>query len=536
MFATELDYRMSVCQIHLCSLLIKEHFGDIVEKVCTHLIQNGAKPLRVAAQETGLKIDQVRKALCVLVQHNIASFGLHKRGFVEYAASVEQVLLLVRYPRYIYCAKTLYGDAGELIVEEILQHGQMRMSTVVGRVTQRLSEGGQSVTNDHVKGKMEDLINTHFLQRVPAPPPDNNKAAFPELTISERDLYRVPASIEVTRGESDTSKRKRSTEDSDPQSSSKRLKIDSEEHAADEGILWHLNFDRFHKYLLDHEIVQAVSRRIDWNAAEVVRTMLRISELSKGLEDKTSHPISLNDTMRNLPKENNMKFGVVEQYFKLLSDDQTSIVTKVGETGGGSYTLDFQNACKALVVSTIESVVQERFGSKSFRIFKTLLLKKYLEQKQVEEFALIPAKEAKELLYKMFSEHFVTMQEIPRTPDHAPSRTFFLFTVDVSQVSRMLLERCYKSLANVISRRAFETKENKRLIEKSQRVEAIAASLQSHGADQSQTAEVEDMITPLEKNQLEKYRSKMSKLEQSELQVDSTIFTLGNFLRLESDS
>ena len=51
----------------------------------------------------------------------------------------------------------------------------------------------------------------------------------------------------------------------------------------------------------------------------------------------------------------------------------------------------------------------------------------------------------------------------------------------------------------------------RRLIEKSQRVEAIAASLQSHGADQAQTAEVEDMITPLEKNQLEKYRNKIGK-------------------------
>ncbi|XP_022111432.1 DNA-directed RNA polymerase III subunit RPC3-like isoform X2 [Acanthaster planci] len=531
---------MSVCQIHLVSLLIKEHFGDIVEKVCTHLIKNGAKPLRIASQETGLKLDQVRKALCVLIQHNIASFGLHKRGFVEYTASVDRALLLVRYPRYIYCAKTLYGDAGELIVEEILQHGQMMMSSMVARVTQRLSEGGQPVTADDVKEKMEDLIHTHFLQRVPAPPTNNGNTtdanvAIPKLFISEQDLYRVPASIEVTL-EKDSSKRKRSTEDDDPQRSSKRLKIENAEHAADEGILWHLNFERFHKYLLDHEIVQAVSRRIDWNAAEVVRTMLRISELSTGLEDKLSKPISINDLMRHLPVENRMKFGIVEQYFKLLSDDQTGIVKKTDEAGGGTYIIDFQNACRALVVSTIESVVQERFGSKSFRIFKTLLLKKYLEQKQVEEFALIPAKEAKELLYKMFSEHFVTVQEIPRTPDHAPSRTFYLFMVEVGQVSRMLLERCYKALANLVCRRAFETKENKRLIEKSQRVEAIAASLQSDGADQSQTAEVEDMITPLEKNQLEKYRGKISKLEQSELQVDCTIFTLGNFLLQEAGS
>ena len=50
--------------------------------------------------------------------------------------------------------------------------------------------------------------------------------------------------------------------------------------------------------------------------------MLRISELSTDLGDKVSRPISINDLMRNLPVENHMKFGIVEQYFKLLSDDQ----------------------------------------------------------------------------------------------------------------------------------------------------------------------------------------------------------------------
>ncbi|XP_033634407.1 DNA-directed RNA polymerase III subunit RPC3-like [Asterias rubens] len=522
---------MSVCQTRLASQLIGEHFGDIVEKVCTHLIRNGPKPLRVIAQETGLINDQVRKALCVLIQHNMVSFTLHKRGFVEYSASIDPVLLLVRYPRFIHCAKTLYGDAGELIIEEILQHGRMMMSKVVRQVTQRLSEGGQSVSSSHVETQMNDLINTHFLQRVPTAKNDDAAAIIPELQISQENLYRIPASIEIQTA--NVAKRKRSTEQDDSDRTAKRLKTDTET-ADDDGIFWRLDFHKFHQYLQDHEVTQAISRRIDWNAAEVVRTMLRLNELSDSSTEDVSKPISLNDIMRSLPKENQMKFGVVEQYLKLLAEDQNEMITKTGEMGGGTYTIDFQQSCRALAISTIESIVLERFGSKSSRIFKTLLLKKYLEQKQVEEFALIPAKEAKELLYKMFSEHFVSMQEIPRTPDHAPSRTFYLFTVEITQLSRMVLEHCYKSLANLMSRRAFETKENKRLIEKSQRVEAIAASLQNHGADQAQTAEVEDMITPLEKNQLEKYRNKMSKLAQSELQVDCTIFTLSNSIRLAS--
>lgn len=39
-----------------------------------------------------------------------------------------------------------------------------------------------------------------------------------------------------------------------------------------------------------------------------------------------------------------------------------------------------------------------------------LLRKKHLEQKQVEDFAMIPAKEAKDMLYKMLSENVVSLQ------------------------------------------------------------------------------------------------------------------------------
>ena len=53
------------------------------------------------------------------------------------------------------------------------------------------------------------------------------------------------------------------------------------------------------------------------------------------------------------------------------------------------------------------------------------------------------------------------LQEIPRTPDYAPSRTFYLFSVNLPYVSRMVLERCYKALGNLIARRIAETKENK---------------------------------------------------------------------------
>lgn len=83
---------------------------------------------------------QVKKALCVLIQHNLVRYQLQKRGCVEYEAQCRRVLRVLRYPRYIYTAKTLYGDTGELLVEELLLNGQMTMSAVVRKVADRLTE------------------------------------------------------------------------------------------------------------------------------------------------------------------------------------------------------------------------------------------------------------------------------------------------------------------------------------------------------------------------------------------------------------
>lgn len=44
------------------------------------------------------------------------------------------------------------------------------------------------------------------------------------------------------------------------------------------------------------------------------------------------------------------------------------------------------------------------------RIFRLLLAKKQLEQKQVADFAMLPQKDARELLYRMLQAGYVSLQ------------------------------------------------------------------------------------------------------------------------------
>ncbi|XP_014664073.1 PREDICTED: DNA-directed RNA polymerase III subunit RPC3-like isoform X3 [Priapulus caudatus] len=458
---------MSEKELIACSLLLREYFGEIVEAVSMYLARKGSTPLRVLVDETKLNIDKVRKALCVLTQHNMVTFDRHKRGFVMYTIDVKEVLLLARYTRYIYCAKTLYGDAAELIAEEMLLHGQVGMESVCQKVENRLNEALDE-SDDSRKRKREEGTSTQ----------------------------------------------------------SKKHKTGNEYELSECNNLWKVNYDRFHQHFRDLAIISAVANKIDKRAGEVMRTMLRISEVKSDPIAEVSAPMSSNEIFQALPKELGIKSSDVDQYLNLLTEDSAEFVGKLGESGGGTYTVNIKKAITEQAKATIESVVQERFSSKAARIFRLLLRKKYLEQKQIEECAMIPAKEAKDLTYTLFAEAFLSLQEIPRTPDHAPSRTIYLFTVNITQVCRMLLDRCYKALSNIVSKRHHVVKEFKRLLEKQQRVEAIVASLKTSGSDEAQIREVEEMITPPERTQLQKVEHMTTKLEQSKIQLDETIFIL----------
>uniref|UniRef100_A0A671MAS4 DNA-directed RNA polymerase III subunit RPC3 n=1 Tax=Sinocyclocheilus anshuiensis TaxID=1608454 RepID=A0A671MAS4_9TELE len=502
---------MTAQEVRLCGLLLQEHFGDVVEKVGTHLIRSGVLTLRALAHETKLPLDLVKKSLCVLMQHGMCAFGAGRRGPagpVEYHIICEHILHMLRYPRYIYTAKSLYGDTGELIVEEILQRGQMTMSSTVKTVADRLTHNmpeGQSMDYSEVVSAFSRLVETHFLQRCPPMASAGSSSSeavntpLPVVTQPTKpedhpECYRLPYINLTGQG-----KRRRSSEDGEAeQRAAKKTKTDNSERG-DEGIYWQVNFQRFHLHFRDQAIISAVSCKLD-------------------------------QIFRALPFSYNIARPILDQYLTLLVNDPMEFVGRTGDSGGGMYVVNLHRALANLARATLESVVQERFGSRSARIFRLLLRKRHLEQKQVEDFAMVPAKEAKDMLYTLLSENLVQLQEIPKTPDYAPSRTFYLYTVNQLPTARLLLQHCYKTVGNLIERRLYETKENKRLLEKSQQIEAILASLQATGAEAAQLTEVEEMITAPERQQLESLQHHINKLDSSENQVDETIFLLESYI------
>lgn len=529
---------MSASQLRLASFILKEHFGEIVEEVGLYILRKGWTTLAGLKQETSLNIAKIKRALCVLIQHDVVKFKKTAKNQVSYTAQLPNILTILQYHKLTYCAKLLYGDACELIVEELLHHGSMSMTKIVQNVTHRLLDPALNQSDEfdqhYVANQFAELVEGHFIKRVSLNSclSSSEEDAVYSVDSMGNSQYCLPAAYSYQ----GTGKRKITGSNSD-EPTIKRRKDENEQalliNFEDEDILWQINFLQFSHHLANEMIINAVKNQADELAADIVKIMLDLTVQSRDGYAAQTNSVSVYDIA---DKSTKIDKSQITQYLSLLEDDQIGFVSKTAENCGGMYAVNIKKSMEAMCIQSIESVIRERCGSKSLRIFKLLLLKKHLEQKQVEELIMVPSKEAKELLYNLLSEKFVTLQEVPRTADYAPSRTFYLFSVKITQICRMLLDRSYKAQGNLISRRHHETEEHKRLVEKSEKIDATILALKNQGMEEQSPAvqELHEMMTDQEKQQLSKLKTVKSKLEQSELQVGETVLVFTQYLALNS--
>ncbi|XP_046394930.1 DNA-directed RNA polymerase III subunit RPC3 [Ischnura elegans] len=505
----------------LVSSLLFEHYGEAAQVVGDDLFRWGAKPLRELIASTGLPADKIKEALCLLIKFNLVSFAESRvPERPEYIFHSERLLLLLRYPRYLYVIKSLYGNEEELLVEDLLQYGQKTASGTLCSVARKLNEameGNKStVSLQSLRDKFSLLAKNKFIQRCPAVTEGN----IPTFSMTEAELYFVP--------DVDIKKISQQIQESD----------DKSDNLLDDHVYWRVNFDRFHQEMRDQIMITSIGRRVDDHAAELLGYLFKLMYQKTDPWAPSSNPISLTEIQDVIRKD----FGhpslskYLNQYIKVLEEDSSKFVDRCGDGGGGQYCVNMKNAFIQLAWVTIENIVVERLGSKAARILRLVKIKKFIEQDQILQLCMIPSKECKLLLYQLSQENFLQLRELRKTLSNTgPNKTFYLYHVDLEQVVRMTLEMCYKALYNALERRRAKKSDNKRLIEKQQRIESIALSLKERGASEDQLAEIEDMLTPPERTVLEKVRVTMNKLTEAELQIDETVFVLQLYLMYKLD-
>ncbi|PIO22644.1 hypothetical protein AB205_0152570, partial [Aquarana catesbeiana] len=144
-----------------------------------------------------------------------------------------------------------------------------------------------------VSSTFTQLADTHFVQRCPVVEEkdgtEGRRPPIPSLVTNEKEMFSVPRVLLVGRG-----KRRRSSDEDEGAGQSKRPKKDSDT-SQDDGIYWQINTERFHQHFRDQAIISAVSNKMDQTSSEIVRTMLRMSEVTTSSNAAHTQPLSSNE-------------------------------------------------------------------------------------------------------------------------------------------------------------------------------------------------------------------------------------------------
>ncbi|RZB38677.1 DNA-directed RNA polymerase III subunit RPC3 [Asbolus verrucosus] len=503
---------MSVQYGKVISLILLERFGPVVEKVGAYLFKYGTTPLLYIKKSTNLPLSKVKESLCILIKYRLVTFQANRNeNLANYTLQHDRILLMLRYPKYINLIKKKFGNECEMIVEEILQRSYWTASEVIMKVIERLKKDhNKVVTILSLREKFLTLLRAQYLGRLPYSQDDK---PVPTLVITEID-HNTPPNIDPK------------------QISLVQSNKATVESLPDNGIYWTINFDRFHQDMRDKLIVNAFTKRFDENGGEFVRLLLQQMYIRTTPWAEVSNPVpivEIRDIVRKQATHQHL-LAFFDQYVNVLEQDSTNLIRKAGDASGGSFQIYLKETFTQFAWETVEQIVLEKFDSKAARIFRLVKSKQYIEPDQIQQLAMIPAKEAKRISYQLLEENFLQVQELKKSSSNGPNKCFTLFYVDLEQIVRMILELCYKTLFNIMTRKNHERFVHKRIIDKKQRVDTIIMGMRAQGAAEEQLADIEEMITPPEREILQKIELTMKKLNSVELEIDETIFLIQMYL------
>ncbi|XP_018307693.1 DNA-directed RNA polymerase III subunit RPC3 [Mycetomoellerius zeteki] len=493
----------------LCLLLLEESFGLIIRHIGNNLLY-GTKTLSALHFGTCLSKIKVKEGLSVLIKFGFVTYHKNEDNLrVEYTIHQNKIIMMLRYPRYILFAKTYCGDEGEIMFEEILKSGYITASEVIIKTYKRIEQAPSNSTDESpsipdLKNVFELLVKNQFLMNCTSFDTMSEDTEKPKYDLPNLDLLAISKSLEGQNVE-----------------------------FSDRKIYWKVNFDRFTQDLRDQTVISAVTRKFDKEAGELTRELINLMYLRTASWADTSNPIPYTEIKEQVKKLNyEVLERYIDQYLRLLEEDKTQFIKRVGDSGGGQYSVNMKNAFKELTWTTLENIVTERFGSKAARIFRLVRYEVDVSLEQIQKLAMIPAKEAKFLTYSLSQENYIQTQELKKSgTSSGPTKLPYRFCIDLTKIVEMEIEHCYHALYNIITRREHESNSNKRMIEKQLRVQILSANLKEHGATEQQLADIAEMMTPSEIQQLEKAQNAMKKLAATEIQIDETLLILTTYFR-----
>ncbi|KIM57099.1 hypothetical protein SCLCIDRAFT_1219780 [Scleroderma citrinum Foug A] len=520
----------------LCAQIIHSHFGPFTANVATVLLHRGRLSFQQIVRYTRIKPRTVRTAILVLVQQNILWHAQTEDEGEVLEFNTMECLMRLRFGRYIWLAEHLFGTTASDIVQLILDHGKLRPPDIISRLSIYDPKSTSVYSQSLYKLVSEAYLKPSTVLSHQSPRDKRLKYEADE----KAKLSGLPTARELREAKETADARlKREDEEAEKvglkrkpkdQLSHKPPKKKVIEDVVDDDIYFRVNFEKFDVHIRNKLIETAVKERFNRCAACVMRATLKATEVKqKSLSEARSDPSSTAAIAMHILDDEDLATGLVsnskrpsnaslvKDYLTLMSnvDNPTTAgraALFVSLTDNKVY-VEFDIINRRLRRRVLESVARERHGEDAVRVLRLLLDVGKMDEKQIAKIAMMANKDVRPLLSAMSSDCLISTQEVPKSADHNPTRTFYLWHVDLNRAYSTLLGSLYKTLFNINARRQAEQEEPvvKAVLEKRERTDV---------------AQDENLLSRREREIVIEWEKRRDKLNVLEMRVEEAVFIL----------
>jgi len=282
----------------------------------------------------------------------------------------------------------------------------------------------------------------------------------------------------------------------------KSMLLNDADADVDDNIWWQVNVTMFHEYFralaLGRLVAERYGQRVQ-SCGSLVTAALKYRAQKRhqasrmqqgdGVDVSSIGSFEPQDVQKHLPKPilqlMEKKPGGLQRNLEKAFEDLYSVarypeaVRRCGGSGGrnvdGGGKRTYEIAIRPLVgylqQRIVHQIVQDRHGDVAARVVHILIDHGYLESEAVAEHAMMPVKDAREVLHTLMRNRYVELIQMSRqasssSSHYNPSSAIYLWGIDGDRLRRKITENVALALWNVRLRRQHEVEVGKDWIER----------------------------------------------------------------------
>ncbi|KIM49316.1 hypothetical protein M413DRAFT_438504 [Hebeloma cylindrosporum] len=332
--------------------------------------------------------------------------------------------------------------------------------------------------------------------------------------------------------------KRKAMDHSEPRSN--KRKVVEDEIVVNEDVYFRVNYEKFGIHIRNAVIVAAVKDRFNSGASVVMKAALKATEATQlSVLEPRSAPISVAKITMKIPEDAVLSTGLaysskkvpnatcVKDYLGMLSsaDNPTSEGRAASfiSYSASKVQVEFEIISRKLRQNIVDSVARDKHGPEGVRILRLLSHTGKMDEKQISKIIMMAPKDVRPLLVALSTDSLISIQEVPKSADRNPARTFYLWYADYQKALSVILADVYKTLHNIMMRRRAESESSD-----------VAAVLEKR--QRSDVSQDENLLTRLEREVLREWETKQQRLTVLEMRVEEIVYLLKDLGRYNEES